>query len=292
MWLPPEHGVRPVVAMTPAPFSWKAINWGAWALLSLYVSLLSGIVVGLQYDYMTPFYSTTAIDLLVPYGRFFRSLHFFSSQFFLFFSCIHLTAVYWKSEKLSYREWIQLTGTLPLILLLLFTGYILRGDNTGSSAGMIAESIIHEIPFLGSILNDLFFSVSDSGLRKVYVHHVITFDFLLLLCAWNHLRIYRVNISDYRSLVAAMLFFSIFIAAPLEPEHPGTTYIAGPWFFLGLQELLRSLHPLIAGVAVPGIFLIALFTALPRRGVANRSLLGMGLWLALYALFSGIAWLR
>lgn len=278
--------------MTLAPFSWKEIKWGAWALISLYVSLLSGIVVGLQYDYMTPFYSTTAIDLLVPYGRFFRSLHFYSSQFFLLFSCVHLAAVYWKSEKLNYGEWIQLTATLPIILFLLFTGYILRGDNTGASAGLIAESIIHEIPFLGEILNDLLFSVSDNGLRKVYVHHVITFDFLLLLCAWNHLRIYRVNVGDYRLLLAAMLIFSIFISAPLEPEQLGITYIAGPWFFLGLQELLRYFHPLIAGVAVPGVFLIALFAARPVKEKMNVFLLGMFLWLLIYAVLSCIALLR
>jgi ubiquinol-cytochrome c reductase cytochrome b subunit len=278
--------------MTLAPFPWKAIKWGAWALLSLYVSLLSGILVGLQYDYATAFYSTTAIDLLVPYGRFFRSLHFYSSQFFLFFSCIHLAAVYWKSAKFNYWEWIQLTSTLPIILFLLFTGYILRGDNTGASAGMIAESIIHEIPLLGPILNDLFFSVSDSGLRKVYVHHVITFDFLLLICAWNHLRMYRVNIGDYRPLVAAMFIFSIFVAAPLELEQPGATYIAGPWFFLGLQELLRSLHPLVAGVAVPGIFVAALFAARPGSSRRQLALAGMAVWVALYAVFSCIAWFR
>lgn len=290
MWLPPEHGLRTILA-TGTPISWRSIKWGAWALSSLYVSLLSGIVVGIQYDYLNPFYSTTAIDLLVPYGRFFRSLHFFSSQFFFFFACIHLAAAYGGSERLPHREWLKLIGTLPLILLLLFTGYILRGDTTGTSAGMIAENIIHKIPLLGPILDNLFFSVSASGLRKIYVHHVITFDFFLLLCAWNHLRIYRVNMREHMVLLASMLCWPVLFSAPLEPEHSGATYIAGPWFFLGLQELLRYLHPLLAGVAIPGIFLAALFAAKP--GTRQRMALSvLALWLAVYAVLSGIAWFR
>lgn len=291
MWLPPEEGgSTPVGSAVRGRFS--AVKWGAWAIASLYVSLLSGIVIGIQYDYATPFYSTTAIDLLVPYGRFFRSLHFFSSQFFFFFTCIHLVAVYGKSEKLPYREWLKLCTSLPIILLLLFTGYILRGDNTGTSAGMIAENIIHRIPLLGSMLDDLFFSVSGSGLRKVYVHHVISFDFLFLLCAWSHLRIYRISVLDHRLLIAAMLLFSIFVSAPLEPEYLGTTYIAGPWFFLGLQELLRYLHPLLAGLAMPGILVFALLAAHPGGNNKTFFLALVAVWLVVNAVLSCIAWLR
>lgn len=292
MWSQPERAVRPAASETRTSLSWRRVKWGAWALTSLYVSLLSGIVVGIQYDYINPFYSTTAIDLLVPYGRFFRSLHFFSSQFFFFFTCIHLAAVYGMSEKLPYREWLKLCGTLPLILLLLFTGYILRGDITGASAGAIAENIIATIPLLGRIVDDLFFSFSGSGLRKVYLHHVITLDFFLLLCAWYHLRIYRVDVREHGALIASMLLFSVFVFAPLEPEQPGATYIAGPWFFLGLQELLRYLNPFLAGVAIPCIFLAALFAAHPGGSRRLIFLSALALWLGAYAVLSGIAWLR
>jgi ubiquinol-cytochrome c reductase cytochrome b subunit len=291
MWLPLRDKNR-LDHADPPLLSWRVWKWGAWALVALYTSLLSGIIVGLQFDFQTPFYSTTAIDLLVPYGRFFRSLHFYSSQFFFFFSCIHLIAVYGKTEKYSRREWMQLTGTLPLILLLLFTGYVLRSDSTGSSAGTIAENIIRACPIIGSPVNSFLFSIADSGLRKVYLHHVITLDLLLLLSAWNHLRIYRINGKDYSMLIGLMFLFSIFVSAPLEPEHLGTLYISGPWFFLGLQELLRYLHPLLAGIVVPGLFLVALLGAQPAGRWVRWTVSAMGLWLCLYALLSGIAWLR
>jgi len=292
MLLLPESLHRHLNFLVQRAAAWKEIKWGAWALIAFYISLLSGIIVGLQYDYLNPFYSTTAIDLLSPYGRFFRSLHFFSSQFFFFFSCFHLFAIHEKTLKYSKLEWLRLVGGLPLILLLLFTGYILRGDNTGSSAGIIAENIMQAIPFFGAPLNDLFFSLTDSGLRKVYIHHVISLDLLLLIFAWNHLRIYRITIRDYLPLVALILIFSVFVSAPFEPDRLGISYISGPWFFLGLQELLRYLPPLLAGVGVPVLFLILLFSAHPANKHIRVIVILIGLSLICYTLLTFIAWNR
>jgi hypothetical protein len=288
----PESLYRPLSTFYQLFSVLKDIKWGAWGLIAFYISLLSGIIVGLQYDYLNPFYSTTAIDLLAPYGRFFRSLHFFSSQFFFFFCCFHLLAIYNKTLKYSPLEWLQLVGIIPLILLLLFTGYILRGDNTGSSAGIIAENIMQAIPVVGPSLNDLLFSLSDSGLRKVYIHHVIALDLLLLIFAWNHLRIYRIKIRDHLPLIAVILIFSVFISAPLEPDRLGISYISGPWFFLGLQELLRYFPPFIAGVAVPGLFLITFFTAHPANKYFRVIVIVLISSMCCYTLLSCIAWSR
>ena len=270
----------------------KEIKWGAWALTAFYISLLSGLIVGLQYDYLHPAYATAALDLLAPYGRFFRSLHFYSSQFFFFFCCIHLLAVFQQTIKYSFLDWLRLTGILPLILLLLFTGYILRGDNTGSSAGLIAENIIQAIPVIGHALNDLFFDLSAGGLRKVYLHHVISLDLLLLILAWNHLRLYRIKVRNYLPLIALMMIFSIFIAAPFEPDRLGISYISGPWFFLGLQELLRYWPPLIAGVGVPGLFMLALFYAYPANSHLRAILILLGFALICDTILSAVAWTR
>ncbi len=270
----------------------KEITWGGWALIALYISLLSGVIVGLQYDYQTPYYSTTSIDILVPFGKFFRSLHFYSSQLFLFFSCFHLLAVYDKTDKYTGSDWARLAATLPVILFLLFTGYILRGDSTGSSAGLIAESIMYTIPLIGPTLDNLLFSLTDGGLRKVYLHHVITLDIVLLILLWRHLQLYRIRIRNYIPLTGMILIFSMVVAAPLEPEQLGVTYISGPWFFLGLQEILRYMHPFIAGIVVPSLFLIAFLGVYPQHKRAHLFIWFLWGWLLIYAFFSTIAWLR
>lgn len=62
-----------------------------------------------------------------------------------------------------------------------------------------------------------------------------------------------------------LIIMAIFINAPLEalanPEMTPNPAKA-PWYFLNLQELLLHMHPSLAGVIVPTIFLLAL-CALP-----------------------------
>jgi hypothetical protein len=291
MWLPPklliQNGYLSLLLV-----SLRDVKWGAWSLIALYISLFSGVVVGLQYDYSTPYYSVGSIDVLVPYGEFFRSLHFYSSQVFFFFSVFHLAAIYPQTENFGLGEWLKLLSTLPVILLLLFTGYILRGDSTGSSAGMIAENIMHTIPVVGTALNTFLFSIEESGLRRVYVHHVIGLDILLLVVLWKHLRSYRIENEKYLPVAGFTLLFCMFISAPIEPDHPGVTYISGPWFFLGLQELLRYLDPFFAGVVIPSLFLVFLLGTYPKFKGSHVCLCFMWAWLFFYLILTTLAWLR
>lgn len=267
-------------------------HWGAWSLVSLYISIASGILVALQYDLSTPFYSSTALDLLVPFGGFARSVHFYSSQFFFLFSIIHLVAVFKKTEEYSFYNWALLIISLPTAIFLLFTGYVLRGDSTGMSAGMIAEAILMNIPLAGDTLNHLFFAISERGMQRVYVHHVITLDVLWLILAWDHLRRYRIKVSSHIPLICLTLGFCLIVPAPLDPEKLGVTYISGPWFFLGLQELLRYFHPLFAGVIVPIAFILGLLRARINKKYFKAFLYFTYAWLALYLVLTTIAWLR
>ncbi|MFT5698813.1 MAG: quinol-cytochrome oxidoreductase complex cytochrome b subunit [Desulforhopalus sp.] len=268
------------------------IKLGAWALVALYLSLLSGVIVGLQYDYVTPFYSASSLDILIPYGYYFRSLHFYSSQFFFFFTCLHLIAVYTKTTSYKKLEWLKLIATLPIIILLLFTGYILRGDSTGASAGMIAQSIVHTIPVIGDVVDSLLLSLENSGLRKVYIQHVAGLDIILFVLLWTHLRYYRIKLIDHLPICGGILLFSVLFLAPMDPEKLGVIYISGPWFFLGLQELLRYLDPFVAGVLVPLILVATLFSIQPTQTHYRIYLRILFCFLIIYLGLSIIAWLR
>ncbi len=258
------------------------IKWGDWSLISLYLSLISGIIVGIHYSPAEPFYSASALDILIPYGAFFRSLHFYSSQFFFLFAVAHYVAAFGKSQGYTKKNYLFLMLTFPCMLMLLFTGYVLRGDATGFSAGMIAENILLTVPLLGSALNNILFSISGHGMDRVYLHHVISFDLLFLLLAWDHLRRYRVSISAHLLFICAILLFSLVIAAPIEPESLGLMYITGPWFFLGLQELLRYFPPFIAGVVVPASLIAALIFLQRDFRWYRQTLYFLLGWLGLY----------
>ena len=62
-------------------------------------------------------------------------------------------------------------------------------------------------------------------------------------------------------VIVALVIFSTFINAPLrELANPNLTPnpSKAPWYFLGLQELLRYFHPMIAGITIPTFILVGL----------------------------------
>jgi ubiquinol-cytochrome c reductase cytochrome b subunit len=270
----------------------KELRWGEYSLLALYISVLSGVLVALQYDPATPFYSVSTLDLLVPFGAYLRSLHFYSSQLFFLLCIFHLIAIFDKAQEMSHKQWALLSLSIPVALLILFTGYVLRADATGFSAGMIAESILLAIPGIGQNLNDLFFSITDNGMKRIYVNHIIAFALLWGWMVWGHVKKYRVSFNRNILLTTLVLSFSLFVAAPFEPDHLGVTHIAGPWFFLGLQELLRYFHPLLAGFLFPLIILVALVFLRKTNKTYRYALYCVTGWLILYTILTCIALTR
>jgi ubiquinol-cytochrome c reductase cytochrome b subunit len=270
-----------------------AMHWGGRALISLYISVLSGIVLALQYNDYTPFYSTATIELVVPYGSFWRALHYFSSQAFFLLLLVHLGMILWQNEyRFTRSAWIRLSTSIPVALLLLFTGYVLRGDATGEAAGAIAEHIALSIPLLGKPLNHFLFDIQASGMTKVYAQHLIGLMVAGGICIWPHLRRYTANFKNHILLILLIAGISVYLSAPMEPDHIGLLHIAGPWFFLGLQELLRTIPPFWAGVVLP-LTVVAPLLLLPFKGQSRkRWLVFMVLWLVLYAAVTSISYKR
>ena len=74
-----------------------------------------------------------------------------------------------------------------------------------------------------------------------------------------------------------LFLFSLVKQAPLEAiANPLVTTdpAKAPWYFMGLQELLEHMHPLVAGVLIPAVLVLFLIT-LPY---IDHSRVGAGVW--------------
>lgn len=270
-----------------------SIRWGGNALVSLYISIISGIIVALQYNPAEPFYSTSTIELIVPFGSFWRGLHYYSSQAFFLLLLLHFFAIVWdNTHYYSRASWIRLTMSLPVAMLLLFTGYILRDDATGEAAGLIAENITLSVPIIGKWLNNLFLAVSTDGVKRVYANHLAGMMVIGGYCVWPHLRRYTTRWRDNMVCICLVLLISGLFVTPIEPERIGLLHIAGPWFFLGLQETLRYIHPFWAGIVFPGILVFALLNLPHKSSKRKIYLISICCWLSFYGLLSILSYWR
>lgn len=81
----------------------------------------------------------------------------------------------------------------------------------------------------------------------------------------------------FEVMVIVLALFSLFVDAPLEwianPEHTPNPAKA-PWYFLGLQELLHYFPPVVGGVILPSLAVVALIV-IPYFRVNIK---GEGLW--------------
>ena len=95
---------------------------------------------------------------------------------------------------------------------------------------------------------------------------------------WPHLLL-REAVAAF-AVFAFVAVFSVVVNAPLrELANSNLTPnpSKAPWYFLGLQELLRYFHPMVAGVTIPGIALLVLmatpyFDRNPSMRPENRKL--------------------
>ena len=79
---------------------------------------------------------------------------------------------------------------------------------------------------------------------------------------WPHLM--AAEMVSLLVVLGALTIFSLMVDAPLRElsnfnQTPNPS--KAPWYFLGLQELLRYFHPQVAGVTIPTVVIIALFAA-------------------------------
>jgi quinol-cytochrome oxidoreductase complex cytochrome b subunit len=280
-----HHLHPPRIPAAQARFGYTLGTGGLAVFFSL-ILLITGLLE-MYYYIPSPEGAGESIQLLtnlVPYGNLVRNLHFWSAQLLVITITVHLlrvvlTGAYAPPRRLNYILGLIL---LVLILLLDFTGYVLRWDEGIRWALVVGTNLLKTIPGIGDSLYQFLIGGPELGaatLTRFYTWHI----FGLTLAAagvtvWHLFRTRRdggiaasptkmrkETISRFelvRQEVLAMLIagvilliISALIPAPIDKPLIENGALTGdsraPWFFLWIQELLQLGNPFLWGVGIP-----------------------------------------
>jgi len=268
---------------------------GGLALFFMLVLLVTGILE-MFYYIPTPDQAGSSIQtltFLVPYGGLVRNLHYWSAQLLVVVTLVHLIRVIFTGSYAPPRRFNYLLGMglLVLVVLLDFTGYVLRWDDGIRWALVAGTNLVRSIPLVGSGLYTILVGGIQPGpatLIRFYGWHIFGLTLAAgILVVWHAFRVRRDGgiavpppalrrdqdrITRYelvrREVLAmllasvALLLLAVFAPAPLAQPITGTSAVSStaraPWFFLWVQELLKLGSPFLWGVVVP----LAVLTAL------------------------------
>lgn len=184
---------------------------------------------------------------------------------------------------------------LVLVLLLDFTGYVLRWDEGIRWALIVGTNLLKTIPWVGDSLYQLVVGGPEPGLsslERFYTWHIFVLTLgVIFLGGWHIFRVRRdggvavpppgqrpenTRISRFdlvRREVLVMVIAAVFLmfvstVFPAPIERPITQIgvdmsadadnARAPWFFLWVQQLLKLGQPFFWGVTVPVLLLIFL----------------------------------
>jgi len=285
----------------PAPQARWRYTLGAGGM-AVFLTLVVGVTGALEMFYYVPTpeqaaLSVQTITYLVPFGGVIRTLHYWSAQLLLGAACVHLLRVYFTGAYASRRRFNNLLGMglLVGVVLLNFTGYMLRWDQGIQWALVVGTNLLKTIPLIGNAVYAWTAGGAELGAATVirfYAWHV--FGLLLpfsVVGIWHLFRVRRdggiavpppalrkdherisrgelVRREVLGALVAATVLLVLALVRPAPLEAPivdmqaVTDEALAPWFFLWVQELLRWGDPFILGVLVP-IALALLLSGIP-----------------------------
>lgn len=157
-----------------------------------------------------------------------------------------------KERDLESGVWLRLILALLAAMFVMLSGFILKADGEGIMARQILNGLLGVVPVIGENLRLLVLG-PEKSLRLIYLHHLMTTTFFIWVVIIEHVRRVWPEILSFVYIFAIVTIFAI-----LSP--PGllllsASVIRGPWYFIGLQELL---HWIPDSLIVIGILTVCL----------------------------------
>lgn len=237
--------------------------------------------------------SIQTITTLAPFGNLVRNLHYWSAQALVLVAMLHLLRVILTGAYAPPRRFNYLLGLglLVIILLLDFTGYILRWDEGIRWALVVGVNLLKTLPLVGKGIYRFILGGTQPGaaaLTRFYAWHIFGLTGgALILIVWHIFRVRRdggiavpppEERADKRRITrfelvrrevqamavagALLLLLALLIPAPIAPPISQDGLVLGdsraPWFFLWVQQMLKWGDPFLLGVLTPVLFVVAL----------------------------------
>jgi ubiquinol-cytochrome c reductase cytochrome b subunit len=256
----------------------ERIRWptlGNLAASSLLLLVVSGIVLALHYDPGVGAYDSVArIEQVVPLGWFVRRFHHWAAQLLLIGAVAHLASIVWRrrDERFKTWRWTKAVMLLPLVVMGCFSGFVLRGSAQGLDAATVMVGLAGSVPGIGEVLARSLYRPEPraAALLLPYMHHLATITAALMYLSSEHLgRLRRSPAAlGWAALLIGVLALGLGVPTGHAPDS-APEVVRGPWFFVGVQLILRWLPPLLAGVLLP-LAALGLVWAIPVAGSRAR----------------------
>lgn len=280
--------------MSPPRVRLLATPWGTLGDLAtacFVLAALSGVAVAIPFKPSEAYGSLATLLLTNAPGVFFRNLHYWSGQLCLVLTLLHLWDHLRLGTELGVRRgiWARLVLTVPVLLYLMLSGFLLRGDADAQQALRIVSEILDRVPVFGSLSVTFLFG-REGRLDVVYMQHMATATLLVWLFIVEHTRRLWPKAPAFLAAGLAAGALSLGLSPGL---HDGLDpVVKGPWYFLGLQEILhwtRWPAEILVGALIPLLFLHRLPRLRPPNASGvKRALLGLGLAYALLCVVGGL----
>ncbi len=216
----------------------KIPSIGFLAYASFIICVVSGIILAVSFDITQPYLSISGVMLNDIISHLFRSIHYWSAQFSLILFLLHIIDHLIRKSEFDIKKgmWLRLTLVIPLVFYLMFSGFLLRADSDALQARNIAENVLLSVPFVGDFLKKIFFG-NGENLIVVYIHHISTVTIIVWLSTIEHSKKIMPNAKYIIYMIIPVLLFSFFLVPLL--NIPDSAIIKGPWYFVGIQEILH-----------------------------------------------------
>lgn len=214
-------------------------TYGWIAVACLLIAALTGVFLVIPYDVNAPYESLTRMLISNAPASYVRNLHYWSAQFFLIFSILHLYDHFKRSTENNIRKrgvWLRLTISLAFLFYVMISGFILKADNDSQQARRILSTLFESIPLAGNLLQRTFIG-PENNWQIIYIQHVATATIILFLSVFEHARTIWVKVRTFVIVLFFICVLSAFLRAPL--SNLNENVMKGPWYFIGLQEILH-----------------------------------------------------